>query len=450
MSRSTETAAASTQRSAPRNIVETAFTNGVLGGLGIMGGVIAARLLGPDGRGELAAIQIWPSLLASLAMIGLPDAVVYFSAKYPSESKRYLAAAIVIVLIVMPAFVVAGYFLIPHIIPRQPPRIVKAARLYLMLMPIYALIGLPHQLLRGIQRYRMWNVMRVVPAAIWLAVLVVAVGLRINNPARITGLFLWLLAGAGPVLTWIVWSRAAGPAAPTTSVITKLVKFGLPSASATLPQFFNLKLDQMMVAAYLPARELGVYVVALSWGTCIPMLSSALGTVVSTQIAAGSSATDRKHSFSHGVRNSTWMIATAVIVLAAATPVGISAVFGRAFQSAVTPAAILVVASGVNAFNGVVEELLRGYGRPAATLWAEGTAVMVGLPALLLLLPRAGLAGAAVASLVGYLTATIVLIIQSRRAADLHLLDAVDPRGIPWSRISSLTGRVLKLRLGME
>jgi O-antigen/teichoic acid export membrane protein len=150
------------------------------------------------------------------------------------------------------------------------------------------------------------------------------------------------------------------------------------------------------------------------------------------------------------VKNGTWMIAAAVILLAVATPIGISAVFGHAFQSAVIPASILVVASGVNAFNGLVEELLRGYGRPAATLWAEGAAVVIGLPALLLLLPRAGLTGAAVASLVGYLTATTVLIVQSRRATDLRLLEAVDPRGLPWSRVSRLTGRVFRLRFGEE
>jgi O-antigen/teichoic acid export membrane protein len=436
--------------SASRNIAGTALTNTVLGGIGILTGVIAARWLGPSGRGELAAIQMWPSLLSSLAMIGLPDAVVYFCAKHPSESKRYLVASVLIALSVMPAFGLAGYLLLPRLVSTQPPRIIQAARVYLMLMPIYALIGLPHQLLRGIQRYRLWNVMRVVPAAIWLAVLIVGVALRITDPVQLTGLFLWLLAAAGPVLTLIVWSRAAGAATPTSAIIKKLVKFGLPSASATLPQFFNLKLDQIMVAAYLPARELGVYVVAVSWGTCIPMLSSALGIVVSTQIAANPSPSERQRTFSHGVRNGTWMIGAAVILLAAATPLGISAVFGRAFQSAVIPASILVVASGVNALNGLLEELLRGYGRPAATLWAEGAAVATGLPALLLLLPRAGLTGAALASLVGYLTATIVLVVQSRRAADLQLLDAVDPRAFLGARFLRIRGRGFRLRLGEE
>src|SRR2546427_9787609 len=75
------------------NAAETALTNAMLGAIGIVTGIIAARWLGPDGRGELAAIQMWPSAVASLAMIGLPEALVYLSAKHPSQSRRYLLTA---------------------------------------------------------------------------------------------------------------------------------------------------------------------------------------------------------------------------------------------------------------------------------------------------------------------------------------------------------------------
>ena len=60
-----------------------------------------------------------------------------------------------------------------HMLSAQSPRIIQAARMYLILMPIYALVGLPYQLLRGVQHYRLWNVMRLVPAFLWLGVLIV-------------------------------------------------------------------------------------------------------------------------------------------------------------------------------------------------------------------------------------------------------------------------------------
>ena len=100
----------------------------------------------------------------------------------------------------------------------------------------------------------------------------------------------------------IVWIDSTGPGRPSVAAAGTLIRFGFPSALATLPQFFNLKLDQVFVAAVLPARDLGVYMVALAWGACIPMLSGALAIVVSTQIAGRTSASERARDFTRGVR----------------------------------------------------------------------------------------------------------------------------------------------------
>src|SRR4051812_40976712 len=96
-----------------RSIAETAITNVALGGLGIATGVIVARWLGPVGRGELAAIQMWPSAMATIAMIGLPEALVYFSAKHPSQSREFLITAVLAVLFIIPVVALLGYALMP-------------------------------------------------------------------------------------------------------------------------------------------------------------------------------------------------------------------------------------------------------------------------------------------------------------------------------------------------
>ncbi len=435
------------RRSAAFNVAETAVTNVALGALGLVTGIIAARWLGPDGRGELAAIQMWPSVVAAVAMIGLPEALVYFSAKHPLQSRSYLVTAGLMVFVVMPLFAAIGYVAMPHLLSMQSEPIVRAARGYLVIVPLFVFVGLPLQLLRGIQRYRIWNVMRVVAPLLWLTALLVAVCSHTVDPVTIASTYVVLLGAAGVVTTSIVWKNAAGPTAPTAAMVSSLLKFGFPSALATLPHFFNLRLDQMMVASVVPSRELGIYMVAVAWGTCIPMLSSALAMIVSTQIAGGTSEAERRQHFSRGIRGAAWLIAVPVILLTLATPLGVTLVFGGAFQAAVIPAMILVIASGANALNGVLEELLRGYGRPDAMLWAESTAVAVGLPALLILLPRAGLTGAGVASLLGCLAATIVLFVQSKRCAGLHVLDVLDPRAIPWSR---LTVRAVRIRLAQQ
>src|SRR5438094_10619069 len=41
-------------------------------------GIVTARVLGPHGRGELAAITVWPQAITYIATLGIPGAVVYF------------------------------------------------------------------------------------------------------------------------------------------------------------------------------------------------------------------------------------------------------------------------------------------------------------------------------------------------------------------------------------
>ncbi|HEX9002882.1 MAG TPA: polysaccharide biosynthesis protein, partial [Blastocatellia bacterium] len=40
-------------------------------------GIITARMLRPDGRGELAAMILWPVFLANALTLGVPSSLVY-------------------------------------------------------------------------------------------------------------------------------------------------------------------------------------------------------------------------------------------------------------------------------------------------------------------------------------------------------------------------------------
>jgi len=77
-------------------------TNSALTAVAVATGVIAPRLLGPSGEGELAAIQTWPMLLGTLAMLGLDSALVYFIARDPESGKQLTATATVIGLVIFP------------------------------------------------------------------------------------------------------------------------------------------------------------------------------------------------------------------------------------------------------------------------------------------------------------------------------------------------------------
>ncbi|MCH7579585.1 MAG: hypothetical protein IIB22_05025, partial [Chloroflexi bacterium] len=47
----------------------------------LVSGPLLARMLGLDGRGYLAALVLWPALIAQLGSMGMPLAVTYFTAQ---------------------------------------------------------------------------------------------------------------------------------------------------------------------------------------------------------------------------------------------------------------------------------------------------------------------------------------------------------------------------------
>jgi O-antigen/teichoic acid export membrane protein len=80
---------------------------------------------------------------------------------------------------------------------------------------------------------------------------------------------------------------------------------------------------------------------------------------------------------------------------------------------------VLVGAASIASVNMVVEEGLRGLGRPVLVLWAELCGLAVTMVALLFLLRPFGIMGAALASVLGYSAVLITLVVASRTLTHL-------------------------------
>ena len=75
---------------------------------------------------------------------------------------------------------------------------------------------------------------------------------------------------------------------------------------------------------------------------------------------------------------------------------------------------MLVLGSAFSGFNLTLQAGLQGLGRPWDVLTAELSGLAVTVPALALLLPAYGIMGAAVASLLSYLTVSLFMLLRLR------------------------------------
>lgn len=423
-------------------VLLTAGTNIILALLGLLTGVLAARLLGPLGRGELAAIQTWPSFIATVATLGLADALVFFSAREPDRAGRYMGSAMALALLSSLPFMAVGYLAMPLFLSAQSSEVVAAARWYLLLVPIFALVGMPYHPLQGRNDLAVWNALRITPNIGWLGVLIVAWLLGRKQPGFVAVSYLATLAMLFFPVIYTVSRRVPGPFWPDFSKGGHMLRYGLPSMLSSVPQMLNLRLDQMLMAALLPAQTLGLYVVAVAWSSVVQPLLSALGAVLFPRVASEQTPSQQSRIFAQGSRLGallSFMIALVVMVF---TPLAVPLFFGAEFTAAIPAALVLVVAGGVTGLNLVMEEGLRGLGHPTSVMWAEFGGLAVTAISLLILLRPLEIMGAAVASLLGYSAVTFFLLVRARRLTGHSpvalLCPTVSELASGWQRMKTL------------
>lgn len=423
-------------------VLGTATTSGLIALIGFVTGVLGARLLGPDGRGQLAAIQMWPSTLATFAMLGLPDALVYYSAREPARAGRHLGSAVALALLSSGVFVALGYLAMPALLAAQNGETVAAARWYLLLLvPIFALVGMAFHPLRGLNDFISWNALRMMPSAGWLLVLLVAWGLDRVHPATLALGNLAMLAALVIPVGLTVWHRIPGPFRPDPLSFGPLLGYGLPSAAGAVPSLFGARLDQLVITAFLPAQMLGLYVVAVAWGSAAQPLLAALGTVAFPHIAAQKSEAAQREALAVASRLSVVTSLASTGMLLSLTPLAVPLLFGVGFGEAVSAACLLVVAAGIGAWSLTLEDGLRGVGRPGATLLAESSGLVALALGLAFLTDPFGLVGVASATVAARATTAAVLAASARRLLRCQPSALLKPR---WSDLRAFFWSVSK------
>jgi len=406
-------------RQTPDRALRSTFaTNIALAVLAVATGILVARLLGPSGDGQLTAIQTWPLLLGTVAMLGLDSAVVYFISRQPERGKQLTSTAVIIGLLSASAVGAVAWFALPFLLSAQRPQVVSAARVFLLIGEIYAVVGIPHGSLRGAHAFTAWNLFRIAPGFAWLCILLASLFL---GHASAVPLSRWFLAGilvCGLPFLVVVKRKLQGPLKPDIRLAPKMMRFGLPSALTSLPQSINLRFDQLLIIAFLPARSLGFYVVAVAWGGAVAPLLTAIGSVLFPHVSAERDTGRQGHLLATALQAGALVAATTSALFMLLAPYGLPLVFGSRFASSIPSALVLVPAGAILAWAGIAEEGLRGLGRPTIVLVAEVVAAMVTVAALPVLLTSYGIFGAAIASLLGYSTIasfTVVAISRSTR-----------------------------------
>lgn len=380
-------------------------------------GILAARALGPDGRGTQALLTLLPFVLSQVGTLGLPTAVVYFagSAGVSSRSLALLlrrpaaTQAVVTSVAQVAVLVVIAQF---HAITDWWAAVITLALLPVMIAHEYAIA-----LLQGRHRLAAFQVLRTAPNVLYALALgyVVTSWADVDLLDVITSWFVALAVGA--VLSCATAWRDLSPAgrAGDAGLAARMRSFGLRSFLGAISPLEVLRVDQLMAGFFLGPVALGLYVSASAFTGLTRTLSQSVGVIAYPDVVRrhlageGSSTRRRAAGYVALIAAATAAVAVAVIV---AAPWLVTVTFGPEFSGATQATRILIVAGALLAVRRVAGDIARGMGRAAVNSWAEGATLAALVIAFLTFGSRGSAEAAAWAVLVAAGCGLVVLALQ--------------------------------------
>lgn len=419
LSKITTLISATRQNKSRRAFIGTASSNLLIALSSTIGGIIAARLLGPSGRGELAAATAWAGILSVIATLGLPQAITFYTARNPAKLGDIFSASLFLLVIQGCAIVAGGWIAATIILGRFQPAALPSVQIYLLSVPFNLLITYLSTMAQGLNRFKLFNGLRVVSALGFPLVMIFGLLAGISDAKPIVTLMLVTQAATAFIGLVFFVARNRPKIRIRSTQIWELLRYGSKSYLGSLSWIANARLDQLIMSAFVGLGELGIYAVAVSYSTVLFPLSGAFAMVLFPRVA-GEQREAAGKTIKRTLRANLIVSSIGALFLAFISPFLLPLLFGVEFSGAVLPSVILLAAIVLLGFNYVISDGLRGMGYPGSASAAELVGAMTTVIGLFLLLPLFGIFGAALTSLVSYGIVALLLYLAFRRYSRLQ------------------------------
>jgi O-antigen/teichoic acid export membrane protein len=395
-------------------------------------GVIVARALGPEGRGELTAILILTQMAGWVFSLGGTEGITFRLARHPEDGARLLGSWLAVSLPLAIAAVGVGQLLLPTLFAAQTESALTLARIYLLTVTLQIIHLVVTAILLGDQDFHFFNFTRVAaPALIGAAY----VCLLLTDDLSIESALI-VNAGATAAALAMAAPRAVrrhGIEGPDLPLLRATIWYGLRAHSGALTGLINTRVDLLILPAFLSAGSVGLYSVATNVTWIIVTLTGTAALFVFPVAARR-----RDMSAPTVIRTLHAIFAiglTIAIALAILAEVALSLVYGSDFREAATALRLLLPGSVLYAGALALWSGFLAADRPFLSAVTQGTGAVLTVAGLLLFLESGGITAAAIVSSCAYATVFAMSLVLYRRIAKLRWRDFVRP-----SRISSPAG----------
>ncbi len=410
--------------------------------------LLGARALGPAGRGDLLVIALWPLVIALLAELGLPNAHRYWMAKEPERCSRLFSNSVIYTVIVGTVAIALADLIVPHLVGDRSPQVMTLLRVYQVNIPAALFLNLMRGLLEGTRRFGWAGMARLLSfvvqgagfAGLWF----------VGNLTVATATYTLICAQTASALlaTFAVWRQLRPRWQPSWTEFKNSMHYGLRDYPGCVADFTTLRLDQLMLGGMASSAAIGLYVIAVRLSEVTTYVSEALAGALLPEVAGSSGGKQAEYLLSRTLRLTIYTNVLVLIPLWFGAPFILRVLFGAQFVPATSAFRWLLAAAVVWSAGAIVISGLQGFGYPGLSTIARFLSAAVTAPALLILIPRMGIEGAAIASLLGYSVMLVVALVCLIRRRQLGFWRYLRPHrhDIPFAKIVALASFNLRAR----
>lgn len=413
-------------------------------GLSFVVGLLLARLLGTTGYGTYAYAMNWIGLLAVPGALGLDRLLVREVAAYETNAEWCLMRGLLrwsnqAVLIVSSGLALLAAFTGCILVSRKDSLMLNSLLIALILLPMVTLIRLRQSVLRGLNRVIAGQLPEMLFQPIFFICFVGAAYLLLGKDLTVPRVLGINVAATG--ITFFIGTRVLHKTLPPTIKetfpsykIQEWIQSALPLMLIAGMKIINARTDLLMLGAMKGPKEAGIYAVANRGAELISFILIAINTALAPTVV---------NLFAAGETKKLQKIITKStrIILVFSLPIGLALIifghwflllFGEAFTQGRVTLAILSFGQIVNASMGSVGLLLVMTGHEKSVAIGVGISAALNVILNALLIPKWGVAGAAIATASSMITWNILLGIWVYKTLGIH--STVLGEFVPWRK----------------
>ncbi|USK49598.1 MULTISPECIES: flippase [Bacillaceae] len=387
--------------------------------LGLLASIIIARSLGPEGNGLYQLIVLLPTTLMTLLNLGVGTSSVYYvgQKKYDIKDiiKTNTASGAVLSLVAVIIGLIGVMFFSDKFFEGVPPNYLY---FILLIMPLLMLNDFYLVIFQGVQDFKSFNslaLLRQLAALITLVlfIFVLKIGLFGTVIAFIAGVvtqFIVTLILLNKNLKTNLFSGSFSKA-----YFKESFSFGFKAHFSNVLSFINYRADIYLISMFLNPAAVGLYGVAVSIAERLWIVSQSISSVLYPAISSSSDVDSKNKLTSVISRNVLFFSIIAGIVFYFASDLIFRLLFGEAYADSSDILKMLLPGIILFSVDRILSNDLAGRGKPELNMYTSIFTVASNIILNILLIPKIGIAGAAVSTSVTYSLSTLVKMILFKR-----------------------------------